>query len=309
MTKPRLTIKQILAWADAYHKRTGMWPTGQSEPVDGTSDETWQRVASCLIAGCRGLPRGLTLSRLLVKYRGKLFRSRRPVLTIQQILAWADAHHQRTGRWPNRFSGPVYEAPGEAWHTINATLRRGSRGLPAGSALRKLLVKYRGARFPRARSSLTIPQILAWAEEHRNRTGKWPGVYSGRVGAAPEKTWMAIDHALRIGGCGLPAGTSLARLLGKPCRVRKNKRNKSKTTPLRVNQILAWAKRHHELTGKLPSKQCGAVHGAPTEQWGTIDAQLRHGGRGLPGGSSLAKLLAKHLGMPYRSGKAPRPAP
>ena len=37
----------------------------------------------------------------------------RPKLTTSQILARADAHHQRTGEWPGSRSGLVLDAPGE----------------------------------------------------------------------------------------------------------------------------------------------------------------------------------------------------
>jgi hypothetical protein len=40
-------------------------------------------------------------------------------LTVGQVLAWADAHHTRTGKWPTVASGPVAEAPGERWTAID----------------------------------------------------------------------------------------------------------------------------------------------------------------------------------------------
>jgi hypothetical protein len=58
-------------------------------------------------------------------------------------LAWADAHHARTGRWPHRYSGLVLEAPGESWDRINGALREGHRGLPGGDSLAKLLDRHR----------------------------------------------------------------------------------------------------------------------------------------------------------------------
>ena len=213
LQRPALTIPQILAWADAHHKRIGKWPTNRSDHIHGTKDETWHAVAACLYTGIRGLPRGLSLSKLLVKHRGKSVRSPRPVLTIHQILAWADAHRKRTGRWPNHRSGQVCEARDETWRAINGALQSGFRGLPGGSTLRRLLVEAREARFPPARPYLTIPQILAWADEHHKRTGKWPSVYSGRVCVAPDETWLGINRALRVGCRGLAAGNSLSRLL------------------------------------------------------------------------------------------------
>ena len=67
----RLTIKQILAWADAHHERTGKWPITTSGPVVGVFNETWAAIDAALAAGCRGLWGGSTLSRLLRKYRRK----------------------------------------------------------------------------------------------------------------------------------------------------------------------------------------------------------------------------------------------
>jgi hypothetical protein len=66
-------------------------------------------------------------------------RSRRPPLTVEQVLAWADAHYARTGRWPTAASGFVADAPGEVWGHINNALARGNRGLPRGGSLVRLL--------------------------------------------------------------------------------------------------------------------------------------------------------------------------
>jgi hypothetical protein len=68
---------------------------------------------------------------------------RRPPLTVAQILAWADAHHARTGQWPRQYSGPVAGADGENWAAINNELWQGLRGLPGGDSLERLLGRYR----------------------------------------------------------------------------------------------------------------------------------------------------------------------
>jgi hypothetical protein len=70
-------------------------------------------------------------------------RDRRPALTLEQILAWADAHLARTGKWPHRDSGLVLEAPGETWGRVHAALWQGCRGLPGGDSLAKLLDRHR----------------------------------------------------------------------------------------------------------------------------------------------------------------------
>jgi hypothetical protein len=67
----------------------------------------------------------------------------RPPLTVGQILAWADAHHARTGKWPSAGTGPVAGAPGEKWAGLDQALRAGVRGLPGGDTLAKLLDRCR----------------------------------------------------------------------------------------------------------------------------------------------------------------------
>jgi DNA-binding CsgD family transcriptional regulator len=64
-------------------------------------------------------------------------------LTIEQIIAWAEDHHQRTGKWPTQTSGPVLAAPGETWAAINQALRSGLRGLPRSSLSKVLREQFR----------------------------------------------------------------------------------------------------------------------------------------------------------------------
>jgi hypothetical protein len=70
---------------------------------------------------------------------------RRPTLSVPQILDWADAHYQRTGKWPSGTSGHVLESL-DTWGAINVALNHGGRGLPGHSSLPQLLAKYRGVR-------------------------------------------------------------------------------------------------------------------------------------------------------------------
>jgi hypothetical protein len=113
---------------------------------------------------------------------------RRPPLTVAQVLAWADRHHARTGRWPITTSGPVLDHPGEKWVRIDAALRRGLGGLPGGDSLARLLDRRRGVRNVRGLPPLTEGVILAWADRHRRRTGWWPRIDSGPVAGAPGET-------------------------------------------------------------------------------------------------------------------------
>jgi hypothetical protein len=140
--KPKLTIAKVLRWADAHRRRTGRWPSNRSGPIPEAPGDTWSAVASALADGLRGLPAGQTLPLLLTERRGRRTRVAQPPLTEAQVLAWADAYHEQTGRWPTAASGPVRGAPGETWRDIGLALRRGRRGLPGGDSLPRLLVRH-----------------------------------------------------------------------------------------------------------------------------------------------------------------------
>jgi hypothetical protein len=66
----------------------------------------------------------------------------RPPLCVERILDWADAHYARTGEYPRPNSGPVVDAVGENWASLNNALYCGFRGLPGGDSLPRLLVRH-----------------------------------------------------------------------------------------------------------------------------------------------------------------------
>jgi len=148
-------------------------------------------------------------------------RSKSENLSVSQILAWAEAHLQRTGKRPNGHSGPIPETVDETWSAIDTALLYGYRGLPGGLSLAEFLNRHWGEKPPNARKPpkarnrppLTIEQILAWAEAHHQRTGKWPTAASGEVPESPEETWKIINAALWEGYRGLAGEDSLSQLL------------------------------------------------------------------------------------------------
>jgi hypothetical protein len=73
-------------------------------------------------------------------------------------------------------------------------------------------------------------------------------------------------------------------------------RNPNKPPPLTERQILRWARAHRRRHGTWPAQQSGPVEGVPGERWPNIDHALTAGLRGLPGSSSLARLLAATCG-------------
>ena len=248
--KSPLTIEQILAWADAHHERTGKWPTLRSGAITDAPGENWVAVNYALKKGRRGLLKNSSLAWLLIRQRGVKKTCAAPRLTIKQILAWADAHHQRTGQWPNQQSGPIAGSQGDTWCAVNRALAGGWRGLRGGSSLTRLLARKHSLRNSRDLPSLSVAQILAWADAHYKRTGKWPTLGSGLIAGSRGDTWSAVSDALRNGSRGLPKGSSLARLLA-----RRRGARKARSLPvLSVANILAWADAHHRRHGQVAAE-------------------------------------------------------
>ncbi len=223
----------------------------------------------------------------------KTYRRRRCTLSVEAILAEADAWRNRTGKWPNSAAGRIPGAGGDNWRSIDNALIYGLRGLPGGSSLARLLAEQRGVRNVRALPALTVETILSWADAHRARTGHWPTEESGLVSDAPGEVWVNIGTALRDGLRGLQGRTTLARLL----RTHRGESKRPSRPALTVEAILTWADAHRGRTGQWPKVRSGPVIDAPGETWIAIDAALVQGCRGLPGGLSLARLLAEHRGV------------
>jgi hypothetical protein len=186
---PTLTEEKILAWADSHRERTGQWPNQNSGSILEAPGETWTAIELALSRGCRGLSGRSSIAQLLNAERSVRNPKGLPALTIEQILGWADAHHQRTGHWPQAKSLPILEAPGETWRNVDAALRSGNRGLSGSSSLARLLNLNRGVQNRNTLPQLNPTKILQWADAHYERTGKWPRSDSGPIKDAPGETW------------------------------------------------------------------------------------------------------------------------
>jgi len=297
--RPPLSIPRILGWADDHFRNVGDWPSVESGPVLGAPDESWRAISQALDHGYRDLPGGSSLARLLAERRGVRNRLVQPRLPEKQILSWAESHYRVTGRWPHNASGQVRAAPNENWGRIGRALVRGDRGLRGGGSLAELLAKARGVRNPRKLPPLRIPQILLWADRHFKRYREWPTPRSGRVVGAITEDWGKINTALKQGMRDLPGGSSLPQLLSAYYGVRTT----ANLPRLTIKTILFWADAHFARTGSWPTEASGQVTNDPDESWKNVSQALRHGFRGLPGGSSLARLLEERRGRPNQSNR------
>jgi hypothetical protein len=138
----------VLAWADAFHERTGEWPKQRHWPevIPESGDETWGNVIQAVARGLRGFPGTGTLFNLLAKHRGGRNVGRLPPLSERQILDWADAHHATVGEWPTCrcLQQAIPGTDSERWFNVDQALRKGLSGLSGGSSLPKLLARHRG---------------------------------------------------------------------------------------------------------------------------------------------------------------------
>ena len=283
---PPYTEEQILEWVDAFNERNGRWPRASDGTIAEAPGETWRAVDMALGKGLRGLPGRSTLAKLLNDRRGVRHRMQLPPFTVAKVLRWAKAHHARTGQWPMDASGPIAEAPGETWMAVSQALVRGRRGFSGGSSLTRLLAQKFGLRNLASLPPLTVESILAWADAHRQRSGKWPTCNSGPIPEAKGETWMSVDTALNKARRGLERG-SLAMLL----EAERGRRHYHHAPSLTVELIQSWAKRHFELLGSWPNVNSGSVIAAEGESWRNLDGYLRRGKRRLPGGTSLHRIV------------------
>jgi hypothetical protein len=104
------------------------------------------RGSTALVAGNDASPETMILIFVLIGL-GAVFavlpHQLRPRLRRRQILRWADAWYRAKGKWPTPSSGRIPGTNGETWEEVDLALEQGRRGLPGGSSLFALLVRYR----------------------------------------------------------------------------------------------------------------------------------------------------------------------
>ena len=103
------------------------------------------------------------------------------------------------------------------WDAVNESMKKGRWGLVAGSSLMKLRERMMRDSLP----VFTEDMISEWMLEHFNKHQIWPSVNT--VIDPPFKTWRQIDDLLIHGRCGLPGGSSIAKLRKQRFQVSRNK--------------------------------------------------------------------------------------
>jgi hypothetical protein len=205
-------------------------------------------------------------------------------ISVELVLAWADAYHGATGRWPTIRSGPIAGVVGETWSSVNNALRKARRGLPGPTSLSRFLVEHRGPQARNGPPDLTIEQVLGWADVFDQAHGRWPRPTDrGTVPGSGGLNWKLINELLMRGRRDLPGGTTLFRLL-----LEYRELDAGNKPVLSVPQILEWADAYHAAHGQWPRTQSGPVAGTASETWFNISLALANGYRGLPGAPPFA---------------------
>jgi hypothetical protein len=123
---------------------------------------------------------------------------------------------------------------------------------------------------------------------HRQRGTLVPGAEVWTAEEDEAVRTLAPAEAVKRTGRTLAAVWSRRRFLklpdGRAARPRRGQ-------PLSEAQILAWARTYREAKGKWPNAASPPEHLPEGESWRRLDVSLRRGQRGLPGGSSLSRLL------------------
>jgi hypothetical protein len=289
--KERLTEEFILDRIRDHKKLTGKFPTTSSLSVAGGYEgDTWNGYSLALSQGFRGLPGGSSLAKLLAKHFDHATNMTKVDLTEEFILERATEHFRIFSRWPRGSDGDVIGGhPGDTWSGYHSALSKGHRGLRGGTSLGEFLLSKTGYRNHKNKQKLTESFIAEAATKYKDKNGRWPTSKSGDVEFGhPGDTWIGYDGALEKGLRGLPGGSSLARLLDEQTDYVNHKTKPDLTEEFILNRAAEYLSE----TGKLPTKHSGSVrNGHPGDTWCGYAASLERGTRGLPGKSTLPKLL------------------
>jgi hypothetical protein len=227
----RMTVAQLVRWFQIFYQKEGRCPTRRDRCVWDQDQqrnylrlerESWSAIICAIPLGLRGLTalKGSTFREFKQQY-GR-------VLTKEQLVKWIRLFHVKEGKWPSTKEIVVWDrdgedrwlvVPDETWDALNATLRRGQRGL--GAFKGQTLSRFR--RHQGLDRHLSLEQLLRWMRLHREKEGKWPTQHDTAVWdrdaqnrwiIVKAETWSGLDQAVSGGFRGLEAlkGSTLPKL-------------------------------------------------------------------------------------------------
>jgi transcriptional regulator with XRE-family HTH domain len=214
---------------------------------------------------------------------------RRPALTAAQILAWADGHHERTGAWPRRDSGPILESPGDTWSAVHKALQAGLRGLKGGTTLYRLLKENR--QIDGRRSAVCVSKVKS----------PGPGRHAIRINLSADVLARYRAGELTSQGIAEVCGVSVSVALRELRRAGASIRSRGRRI-IRIDfpeDVLARYR-----AGELTSQGVAELYGVGV---GVAIRELRRAGVAVPGpGRPAGKPTALHVKVisRYRRGQS-----
>ncbi|MCU7860649.1 MAG: hypothetical protein KZQ86_12650, partial [Candidatus Thiodiazotropha sp. (ex Lucinoma kastoroae)] len=325
MKQEKLDLRQIKESLLAHYQATGGWLshgkkyTLEHGPYAGKI--TVSALDSALSSGMRGLLGGASIAKLNEEISGEnnlgyVNHKKQENLDIDEIQESLLAHYQATGEWMTnnkkgedgkRGSYILEHGPLAGHITVSAletNLAQGLRGLPGGASIAKLLEAVSkefdlGYVNRLNQEDLSLDEVKESLLVHYQTTGEWlscgkkytleHGPYAGKI------TVSALSHALERGSRGLPGEVSISELNEEISKENNlDYVNHMKQESLDIDKIKESLLAHYQATGEWLSSgkkytlEYGPYAGKITV--GALDADLIKGLRGLPGGSSIAKL-------------------
>jgi hypothetical protein len=274
-----------------YHHRYGTWPTVNAGFVE-RFEVAYGYLDHCLRVGQRGLGPGSSLYQECVRVagaRGVPIEDRRgddTPWTLEMVQGAIREHYQETGRFPVK--GDKGECPlGVTWGTLDYYLRTGGFHALAGDTTLagQVTAVQTALGMTRKAGAITREQVLAAIAAHHGAAGSYPDRSSPGEVPGIGGAWGSLNNRLRKGLLG--ESLSLADL-AREARQQRGDPAPGARPPLTTADVHAAIVDHRRERGAPPTRQTRNLS-ALGIGWGALDNLLKNGGRGLPGGSSLAR--------------------
>lgn len=217
-----MTEAQIIAAADKYFEKYGLYPTFKDKHASEFFDvsdapKTWAGVQSLMRIGGRGLPGNNTLANLLDSSGRRISQRCRP-MTEDDVINAMKKFYFDFDRFPRQTDGDAskYFGRQETWSSVNQCLRKGLRGLTGGSSIYNIAERLSGIVSRNRCANLNILIILASVARYHLTHREMPRPSSGDASNyfhMNGESWRNIDTSLRQGLRGLKCGSSLVKII------------------------------------------------------------------------------------------------
>jgi superfamily II DNA or RNA helicase len=241
---------------------------------------SWEVLDRYLRKGGRGLGPGSSLAKQVVifhKSKGLPVKEALRPLTYAQIHKAIRVYVSEKGQPPRRNSPGTVSLIGISWPALENLLKRGGRGLSRKSTVAKEVAKVLAQKPLPAAAKYCLADVHGAIRTYFMQNGRPPMSHSLERVPSLGVTWFTLSRWLRR------ESTTLLK------QVKHALGNLPTPTDLTIKQVHASIFEYYRLHGALPRR--GRDGKAPLIGigWGTLNNNLRLGGRGLGPGSSLAK--------------------